>query len=74
MIYFGTVAFGESSCRDDRYAELKKMGLFQEVKDHPYQGITTEEVGKRLSERPKAFELRQQAKRSNETHSIRRDQ
>ena len=42
LIYFGAVTFWESSHEDDRYAELKEMGLLLEVKDHPYQDITTE--------------------------------
>ena len=67
MTYFGAVTFGESSYEDDRYAELKEMGLLLEVKDHPNQDITTELVKERLLERREAFQLRQQAKRSNQT-------
>lgn len=67
MVYFGAVTFGKSSHEDDRYGELKEMGLLLEVKNHPYQDITTELVRKRLLERREAFQLRQQAKRSNQT-------
>jgi len=70
LIYFGAVTFGESSHEDNRYAELREMGLLLEVKDHPYQDITTELVRKRLLERREAFQLRQQAKRSNQTFNI----
>lgn len=66
MVYFGAVAFGESPCKDDRYAELKEMGLFLEVRDHPYQGMATEAIRERLFEKRETFESRQQVKRSNQ--------
>ena len=66
LVYFGAVAFGESPCKDDRYAELKEIGVFLEVRDHPDKDITTDAVRERLFENREAFEPTQRAKRSNE--------
>ena len=66
-MYFGAVTFGGSPNKDERYAELKEMGLLSEVKNHSYQDITTEVIRERLLENREAFQLRQRAKRSNTT-------
>ena len=66
-MYFGAVTFGGSPHKDERYAELKEMGLLSEVKNHSYQDITTEVIRERLLENREAFQLRQRAKRRNTT-------
>ena len=66
LVDYGAVAFGESTREDDRYAELKEMGLLREVTDRPLKDLTAEMAKERVLERREAFQLRQQIKRSNQ--------
>src|SRR6266487_3169903 len=60
--YHSSTTFEASEHDVDRYIEAKKLGIFCEIRDHPYQDVNTENLVQRILRSKPLYEERQRLK------------